>query len=108
MLERLLSGEFGQRINQYKCFYEEPCFNYISTSQSSFVLHEWGGFSQLDIGPGQPVTFQFFVDGHEVRLQRFAYQVSHDPHQIAFYFYQIFDPGTFSLEIITQREYGLI
>ena len=97
MPERLLSGEFGQRINQYKCFFEYPCVNDISTSESSYVIHGWNSIPQEDHGAGQPFTFQFFVDGQEVHLQRFAYQGSHDPHVIAYFFYQIFDPGTFSV-----------
>ena len=96
MPDRLLSGEFGQRINQFNCLFEDPCYNYISASESSYVIHGWNGETK-EFGPGQPFTFQFFVDGHEVKLQRFAYQISNDPHVVAFYFYHVFDVGTFTV-----------
>lgn len=97
MPERLLSGEYGQRINQLNCFFVDPCFNYISASESSYVLHGWNGEPTTDFGQGQPFTFQFFVDGHEVKLQRFNSQYSHDPHIVYVNFYAIFEAGTFSV-----------
>ena len=95
MPERVLSGEFGQRINQAKCMYEQPCYNYISASESSYILHGFSGDVQ-SLGWLQPGSFQFFIDGKEVALQRFSYQLYDDPHIIGSYFYHIFDAGTFS------------
>ena len=96
MPEKLLSGQYRQRINMFRCVYENPCYNYISRSESSYILHGAAEFVEL-LGQEQPFTFQFLVNGHGVTLHRFAYQLNHDPHVIGYYFYHIYDAGTWDV-----------
>lgn len=94
MPERLLNGEFGNKINLFRCLNEDPCFLYISSSESSYVLHGLVE-SVKDYGNTHPFLFQLFIDGHEIQLQRFSH-VDKENNMIGLYFYKIFDVGTFS------------
>ena len=88
-----VTGEFGQRINMLPCLFG-PCTITISSSESSWIRHGWSA-GVAELGDGQPLTFEFFLNGQEVPLRRFAIKGNQDPHVTRFLFYQIFDAGTF-------------
>lgn len=103
MPERVLSGEFGNRIFLLDCLFATldgfECEDiHVSASASNYVVHGWNSLAQKGMGAGLPSTFQLYVDGEEVNLNRFnnAFKDDEGNSGVVWNYYTVFEPGSFS------------
>ncbi|OLS19412.1 MAG: hypothetical protein HeimC2_41390 [Candidatus Heimdallarchaeota archaeon LC_2] len=106
---RVLDGEFGNRINLFDCLLADlgvPGFVcndiHVSASESNYVQHGWNAFPQ-ELGEGQPLGFQLYLDGEKLNMLKFAQAFRTDEGDtiVLFIFYVIFKPGTLSVDTHT-------
>jgi len=104
MPTRVQNGEFGNRINLVFCIFGTCADIGVSASDSNYVFHGWSEIPGLTMGQGQPLTFQLFIDGDEVKLQRFGLGGG-SKNGNRYFFYTVFEPG--SLDVGTHSITGV-
>ena len=106
---RVLGDEFGNRIDLIPCLLADlgnPNFVcddiHVSASESSYVRHGWNALPQ-ELGEGQPLGFQLYLDGEKLTMRKFAqgFRTEEGDTVVLFISYVIFKPGTLAVGTYT-------